>query len=394
MTAVETLFWLSLAVLFYCYIGYGILLFAWNNIKQAFLYPPKNDEFELLPVTLVIAAYNEEDILEQKIKNTLEIDYPRDLFNVIFITDGSTDDSMELIRQYDFITLLHQTERKGKSAAIKRAMRFVKTPVVVFSDANSMLNQGCIKAMVRHYADENVGGVAGEKKILNVDHASVVGQAEGLYWRYESFMKQQDANFNTVVGAAGELFSIRTGLFHPLEDHLILDDFVISMQVCVDGYKIDYEPGAYAIEAPSASLGDEEKRKIRIAAGAYQSISYLKQCLNFFKYPWLSIQYISRRLVRWIACPVLIMLILSSNIWLVVNEQGLLFNYLLLAQGIFYFLALAGRIFIAAGWRMGILSIPFYFVFMNLCLVKGFFNYMKGRQTVLWEKSMREVIAD
>jgi cellulose synthase/poly-beta-1,6-N-acetylglucosamine synthase-like glycosyltransferase len=255
-----------------------------------------------------------------------------------------------------------------------------------------MLNPGCIKAMVRHYADERIGGVAGEKKILNEPHTSLVGQAEGLYWKYESFMKQQESDFNTVVGAAGELFSIRTELFHSFDDQLILDDFIISIHVCLDGYKIEYEPCAYAIESPSASLADEKKRKVRIAAGTYQSISYLTQCFNIFKYPGLSLQYFSRRLLRWAFCPVLIVVILIGNIWLVANSQGIVFDYLLFVQGIFYFLALAGWLFIAAGWRMGILNIPFYFVFMNICLTQGFFKYLQGHQTVLWEKSMREAI--
>jgi len=255
-----------------------------------------------------------------------------------------------------------------------------------------MLNAASIKSIVRHYADEKVGGVAGEKKILNGHHQSVVGQAEGLYWRYESFMKKQDAEFNTVVGAAGELFSIKTELFHSFDDNLILDDFIISMNVCLDGFKIEYEPCAYALETPSASLIEEEKRKVRIAAGAYQAIGYLKQCLNVFKYPLISLQYFSRRLLRWVACPVLIVVILASNISLVIDHQGNIYNYLLLAQTVFYFLALAGRFFIAKGWRMGILNIPFYFLFMNLCLVKGFFNYIQGRQTVNWEKSLREAI--
>jgi len=391
MSLVEILFWLSVAILVYCYVGYGILLFLLNQLKLIFLPSRKPLDFDLLPVTLIVTAYNEEGILLQKIKNTLQIDYPSDHFKIIFIIDGSSDGSENIIRQYDSITLLSQPRREGKLAAIRRAMRFVQTPVVVFSDANSMLNPGCMRAIVSHYSNEKVGGVAGEKKILN-NHSSLVGQAEGFYWKYESFMKQQDANFNTVVGAAGELFSIRTELFYSLEDHLILDDFIISMQVCLNGFKIEYEPLAYAIEAPSISLADEEKRKIRIAAGAYQSIYYSKQCLNIIKYPLLSIQYFSRRLLRWIACPALIMLVLLTNLWLVAHQQGAIFNSFLLAQGIFYLLVVAGRIFVAAGWRMGILNIPFYFIFMNLCLVKGFLNYIQGRQTVLWEKSMREAI--
>ena len=390
MASLEILFWFSLTLLFYCYVGYGLILFIRNKIKRIF-YPFKTDDrFELLPVTLVVAAYNEESVLLQKIKNCFEIDYPGHLLKIIFITDGSTDGSAAMIGRYDSITLLHSTERNGKSAALKRAMQLVQTPIVVFSDANSMLNRGCLRAMVRHYANERVGGVAGEKKILQDGRSSAVGQAEGLYWQYESFIKKQEADFNTVVGAAGELFSIRTKLFRPFADGLILDDFIFSVEVCLKGYKIEYEPGAFAIEAPSISLADEEKRKIRIAAGAYQSVSYLKHRMNIFKYPLLTIQYFSRRILRWIAGPLLLILILITNIGLL--NQHYIFQYFLFGQAIFYLFALAGRIFIAAGRRMGILNIPFYFMFMNVCLVKGFFNYISGRQTVLWEKSMREAI--
>jgi cellulose synthase/poly-beta-1,6-N-acetylglucosamine synthase-like glycosyltransferase len=392
MTILQIIFWISLVILFYCYIGYGALLFILNKIKNSF-YPSKPDhKLELLPVTLIVAAYNEGAVLSQKIKNCFEIDYPRHLLKIIFITDGSTDNSAELIKQHDVITLLHQSEREGKSAALKRAMRFVQTPIVVFSDANSILNPGCLRAIVRHFANKNVGGVAGEKKILQDKSSSAVGQAEGMYWKYESFMKQQDSDFNTVVGAAGELFSIRTELFRSPTDHFILDDFMVSMQVCLKGHKIEYEPGAFSTETSSATLAEEEKRKTRIAAGAYQSVFYLLQCLNLLKYPLLSIQYFSRRFLRWIASPFLIILALIINIELVINQQDYIFYYLLLLQGVFYFLALLGRIFIAAGWRMGIFSIPFYFIFMNICLVKGFFRYIRGRQTVLWEKSIRQAI--
>ena len=388
----KILFWFSLAVLFYCYIGYGVILYVYNHLKAFLSYSRAENRSELLPLTLIVAAYNEEEVLAQKIRNCFEIDYPRELLDIIFITDGSTDDSTNLVGQHDLITLLHQPKREGKFAALKRAMRFVKTPIVVFSDANSMLNAGCLRAIVRHYLNDKVGGVAGEKKILQAEHSSAVGQAEGLYWKYESFMKRQDACFNTVVGAAGELFSIRTELFRAPEIPLILDDFLFSMQVCLQGFKIEYEPEAFAMETPSMSLGDEEKRKIRIATGAYQSILYLKESLNIFKFPFLAVQYLSRRLLRRIASPLLMFLLLVTNIELAINGKGAIFDYVLLAQGFFYLLAVMGRVFVSMGWRVGILNMPFYFTYMNICLVKGLFNYLKGRETVLWEKSIRQAV--
>lgn len=394
MTITIFLFWISLAVLFYCYMGYGIFIFLVNTIKGLFVYrKKKNLSLPALPVTIIITAYNEEAVLEQKIKNTLAIDYPVDKLHVIFITDGSSDDSALLFNRYPFITLLHQPERKGKYAAIKRAIQNVQTPVVIFSDANTMLNKECIKNIVPHYHNEKVGAVAGEKKIISNKKNSSAGEAERLYWQYESFMKKLDAGLHTVTGAAGELFSIRTSLFKALDDEVILDDFVISMQVCLQGYKIAYEPEAFAAELPSASLAEEEKRKVRISAGAYQSMGYLKDCLNIFKHPLLAFQFISRRLLRWIFCPPLLVVLLLTNILIVFRHTDTdLYNLLLYAQAGFYVLAFSGWIIARSGKKTGILTIPFYFIFMNYCLVKGFLKFINGRQSVLWEKSLRQAV--
>jgi poly-beta-1,6-N-acetyl-D-glucosamine synthase len=391
MSASGYIFWVSLVILFYCYFGYGLIIFLLNNIRVLFQGKKKQVPPVMMPVTLIVSAYNEAAIIRKKIINTLAIDYPKEKLEIIFITDGSSDETPELVSSNASIRLLHLPERRGKYAAIKRAMREVKTPIVIFSDANSMLNTECIKRIVSHYADPKVGGVAGEKKILQNNYISAVGEAEGLYWQYESFMKKQDAELYTVVGAAGELFSIRTSLFKESDDNLVLDDFVISMQVCLQGFKIRYEPDAFATELPSASLREEEKRKVRISAGAYQSIGILKGCLNFFKYPLLAFQFISRRLLRWVFCPVLLFTLLFSNIVLIM-AQG--YNYFyevtLMAQVFFYFFAILGWLFIKAGKRAGLFTIPFYFVFMNYCLIKGFARFLQGKQSVLWEKSLRQ----
>jgi hypothetical protein len=164
------------------------------------------------------------------------------------------------------------------------------------------------------------------------------------------------------------------------------------MQVCLQGYKVEYEPDAFATESPSASLYEEEKRKVRISAGAYQSIGLLKSCLNIIRYPLLSFQFISRRLLRWVFCPLALVILLASNIILVMEHNTSIFSSILLVQTAFYAFALFGWIFIHAGKRAGIFTIPFYFIFMNYCLVKGFLRFVLGKQTVLWEKSLRQVV--
>ncbi|MBK8953628.1 MAG: glycosyltransferase family 2 protein [Chitinophagaceae bacterium] len=383
------IFWISISILFYCYLGYGLLVFFLNNIKVLFTGRKSIEITEWPAVSLIISAYNENDILEQKITNTLSIDYPTEKLKVIVVTDGSGDGSENIVKQYGSIQSLHKAEREGKTAALKRAMKHVDTPYVVFSDANTMLNTECLKKIIAHYKNKRTGAVAGEKKILQNNNFSAVGEAEGIYWQYESFMKKMDAELYTVVGAAGELFSIRTSLYKEPDDKIILDDFVLSMMVCLQGYRIAYEPGAFATESPSASFEEERKRKVRISAGAYQSIGYLRQCLNIFKYPALSFQYISRRLLRWTACPLLLVIVLVCNVVLAVNSNNGLYQSLLLTQLIFYLFAFAGWLFALAGKRAGLFTIPFYFVFMHYCLVSGFVKFVRGKHSVLWEKSTR-----
>jgi Glycosyltransferases, probably involved in cell wall biogenesis len=390
MPVIEMVFWFFIFLVVYCYAGYGAFLFVFNSIKQKLNSQKKESIITDWPsVTFIIPVFDEEDIIEQKIENTLSLNYPANKLNVIFITDGSRDGSVDVIKNYPDTLLLHMPERRGKSAAIKRAMRYVKTQFVVFSDANAILNSDALQLLMKHFADSKVGGVAGEKKVMN-KKLFAAGMAEGIYWRYESFLKKQDAAFYSVVGAAGELFAIRTHLFKSFDDSIILDDFMISVQVCLQGYRFAYEPGAYAIETPSVSLGDEKLRKVRIAAGAYQTISQLPGCFNMFKYPLLCFQYFSRRLLRWTVCPLLFVLIFFINVYLLRINASAVYFYLMLGQIVFYIAAFFGWLTVKINRNPGWLTIPFYFVFMNMCLYRGFFNFISNKHTVLWKKSLRE----
>lgn len=389
MILFQLIFFVSLAVLFYSYLGYGGLV--WIVTRNRSAHQSGTHEAEWSAISLIIPAYNEGNILDQKISNSLAIDYPAHRLNIILVTDGSTDESATVVRRYPSIQLIHQPQRQGKYAAICHAMQQVETPIVVFTDANTLLNPECLKRMVPHYQDPAVGGVAGEKKIRMDAHHSAVGQAEGLYWHYESFMKKMDARFYTTVGAAGELFSIRTALFKADQKAWIIDDFMIAMQVCLQGYRMAYEPGAFATEAPSVSLAEEQKRKIRIAAGAYQAATYLGKALNVRQYPRLAFQYFSRRILRWFACPLaLLLLLLSNGVLLYLSPDNAFYQWVMLLQGGYYLLSLAGWLLLRTGKKAGILSIPYYFLFMNVCLIRGFLLYKQGKQTALWEKAARQ----
>ena len=381
----QTLFWISFFLLFYTYIGYGLLLILYNALRSE----KTNAEQDFFPgVTFLVPAYNEEKIIRQKIENSLQLHYPAGKLSFVFITDGSTDDTPNIIKEYTAIKLLHQPIRGGKSAAINRAMKELTTPIVVFSDANTMLDPQSIKKLVRHFADEKIGGVSGEKRIAPVDD-SAVGFGEKLYWQYESILKKANARFYTLVGAAGELFAIRTSLFTSLNENIILDDFIISAGICRKGFRFIYEEEAVAIETSSISLAEERKRKVRISAGCYQALFSLTGLLNPLRHTKVSFQYISHRVLRWTACPLSLPLLFISNAFLYLQTPSTVYAFFFGGQIIFYLLALMGWMF--SGKPIArILLVPYYFTFMIFSQYLGFYRYITKRQTVFWEKAVRK----
>ncbi len=390
MSALTAIFWTCLFIVFYSYLGYAVILFCLVKCKE-FLFRNdfKVDASYQPSVALIIPAYNEEDFISIKIKNTLELDYPRQKLSVIFITDGSTDQTPEIISKYSQFKLMHQPERKGKPAAMNRAMKTVTEPVVIFCDANTLLNKDCINEIVKHYADPKVGGVAGEKKILQTSQVTTTSSGEGLYWKYESFIKKMDSAFYSVVGAAGELFSLRTALYDAIEENTVIEDFVTSLRICLKGYIIRYEPRAYAMETSSVSMKEEQKRKIRISAGAFQAMLVLKPLFNVIRYPKLSFQFISHRVLRWALCPFCLLLIFISNFLLIIISESRLFTYLFLAQVIFYISAVIGWVLAFSGVKNKFLYVPYYFLFMNVSVLLGMYRMITKKQSVLWEKAGR-----
>jgi cellulose synthase/poly-beta-1,6-N-acetylglucosamine synthase-like glycosyltransferase len=390
MLTLKIIFWASAAAIFYSYFGYGLLAFLLSLFKKQRKHPAIPDAAAMPGLTVVIAAYNEAAFIVRKIENTLALRYPAGKLQIIVVADGSTDDTAGAVPAADNIKVLYQRERRGKAAAINRAMLYLQTPLVLFSDANTELNDDALLQVVKHFADARTGAVAGEKKIGPVQQATAAGVGESLYWQYESLMKRLDARLYSAVGAAGEVFAMRTVLFRPLNEDVLLDDLDISLEVASRGYRIAYEPAAYAIEAPSASLAEEKKRKVRIGAGALQTLVHHSRAVNLFKNPAFAFIFFSRRLLRWIICPLCMVLVFFTNILLAWQSDGPLFISLLAAQLLFYLLALVGWLLSHKKTQWFIFYAPFYFVFMNFCLVEGFIGYLRGTQTVLWEKARRQ----
>ena len=324
MTAL--IFWFSLSMLAFVYVFYGLFIWLFNKLFRSKSLTTTNDS-ELPEVAFLIAAYNEEDVIREKILNTMALSYPAEKLFIYVISDGSNDNTNAIIKENENVKLLWSPQRKGKTAAINRALPFISQPITIFSDANVMVNSNAIKEIIKHYASPLIGGVSGEKRV-DISETKNASSTEGIYWKYESFLKKEDAKLNSLVGAAGELFSIRTNLFIPIPEDTLLDDFTISMNIIQQGYKIAYEPNAYASENPSLNINEEYKRKVRIGAGGLQSVTRSLQFLNPFRYGLLTFQYFFHRFSRWIISPILIPLVFIANGFLIAQSNLYLFIFI------------------------------------------------------------------
>ena len=393
MLLLKVLFWICLFIVFYTYLGYGMLLWLIIRIKRLVkgrpTPTPMPTDDELPTMTLMICAYNEQDVVAEKMQNTRALDYPKDKFWVMWVTDGSTDRTNELLAAYPEVDVVYSPERRGKTAALKHGLREIKTQYVAFTDANTMINSGAMKEIARLFMDKTVGCVSGEKRVAARKAGEMAAEGEGLYWRYESTLKKWDSELYSTMGAAGELYAMDPALCHDVPDNALLDDFMMSMYVVDEGHRIVYAPDAYALEYGSADIHEESKRKRRIAAGGLQSIWWLRKMLNPFRQPLVAFQYISHRVLRWSVTPIAMVLLLILNAVLVAMEAGCFFTVMLILQLLFYLAALLGYILSEHGHRNKLLYTAYYFVFMNLNVFRGMVYLKSHSNSGAWEKARR-----
>ena len=387
MTVLKIIFWICVFIVFYTFAGYGIILFICVKLKELFV---KKEEFpvreEFPDVTLLIAAYNEADFIERKMENCRKLDYPSGKLHLLWVTDGSTDATPSLLRAWPENTVLHEDARKGKTAALNRAMEHVSSPIVVMTDANTELNPESIYRIVRRFDDPDVGCVAGEKRVLA--EGGTAAATEGLYWKYESMLKSLDDRLSSAMGAAGELIAIRSSLWEPIPKGVLGDDMILSMGILRKGYKIGYCRDAWACEKPSADISEEWKRKVRLGACGWQETRMLRDLMNPLRYGVRAWQFVSHRVIRWVLAPSSIVLCLLLNTALVCCGAGTLYAVLLMLQAVFYISALIGLVLD----RKGINSrfhIPFYFLFANFSTFAGLKYYLTFNGNAAWEKARR-----
>lgn len=393
MQAIEIIFWVCLIIVFYTYIGYGIVLYLLVKIKRLFcrkeIKTTEHDDSKLPHITLMICAYNEQDVVDMKMENSLKLDYPKDKLHIVWVTDGSNDDTNNRLAKYPEVRVLHRPERRGKTAALNRGISMAETSIIMMTDANTMVNEGAAREVARLFEDPKVGCVAGEKRVMARCEGQAAAEGEGLYWKYESTLKRWDSELYSAMGAAGELNAIRKELYEEMPEDTLLDDFIMSMKMVDNGYRIAYTADAYAMEYGSANFEEEGKRKRRIAAGGLQSIWRLRKMLIPLKQPLVTFQYVSHRVLRWSITPIALMALIPLNVLLVMDNRGGIYTTIWILQILFYAAALAGYIMACKGRKNKILYIAYYFLFMNINVFRGMAYLCRHKNNGAWEKAKR-----
>jgi cellulose synthase/poly-beta-1,6-N-acetylglucosamine synthase-like glycosyltransferase len=334
-------------------------------------------------VSLVVAAYNEASCIQQKLENSLALQYPAEKFEVLIGSDGSTDGTDDIVRRcQDARVRLSPAPRAGKTTVLNRCIPMARGDIVVLSDANSMIEPEAIERLVRHFEDPEVGAVCGKLKLYNPTKQDY---EESAYWSYESLIKLYEGRRGAVVGANGGLYAIRRTLFTELPPSTIVDDFVIPLRILEKGYKVVYEEAAVAHEETTEDYGKEFGRRARIAAGNFQSLRMVPGLLlPTAGFP--AFAFWSHKLLRWCA-PALMGLALVANVFLL---DSLFYRFTLLGQALFYALAYLGKVgALKRGSAKRVASVAYYFVTMNLAIVVGFWRFLRNTQRAAWDRTAR-----
>lgn len=385
------LFWLSGLALFWTYFGYPALMAV-----RARLMPRRivRDDSLTPPLTVLIPAYNEADVIRRKLENTVALDYPQDKLQILVIDDGSTDGTPDIVREFAprGVTLLQQPKRGGKMGGVNRGFENATGDIVVLSDASPDYDKDALRLLARNFADEKVGVVVGALRVWDAGNA--VAKPAGMYWKYESALRKWESSTGSTVAVHGNMFAVRRPLYKPLRQHTINDEFSIAMEVMRQGYRVVYEPKAISYDLASANMGDEFKRRARINAGRFQALF----SAGYLNAPSLELRFrlFSHKLLRPLT-PVFMLIALVTNILIVLlglfgDVTGFLTPPLwfwvlaLFGQIGFYALAYMGYQAEKAGKPSKLLSVPYFFVSSNLAALVGLWRWLRNAQAVTWQK--------
>lgn len=384
MRLAAKVFWSLGAAVAYTYAGYPAILALLGRRRPE---PPAPEPERLPSVTLIIAAYNEEQVILEKLGNAIGLDYPRDLLEIIVAADGSSDRTAALVRDHapPGVRLLHRPQRRGKVPAINRAAAAASGEILVFSDANNSYAPDAIRELVRPFADPSVGGVIGAKHVVRGEDD--LGDGEGLYWRYESFIQRMETRLGSCTAAVGEIMAVRRTAFEPAPEGIICEDFYQVMRLLRRGHRVVYQPSARSIERVSATPGDEMKRRTNIIAGRFQAMSMARQLLPVNS-PRLVWQVLSHKFMRPLVPIAMIGMALSNLVLAVGGSRRWL--AMLVAQAAFYLTAWLGTRTALPGPGGRIATLAAFLVRSNVAALMGLRRFALNRDGMhLWERVQR-----
>jgi cellulose synthase/poly-beta-1,6-N-acetylglucosamine synthase-like glycosyltransferase len=376
-------FWAAAVLLVQTYVLYPGWLWLLDRLGRGRGREPGQPEPTWWPtVTLVVAAHDEASCIAEKLENSLALDYPPDRFEVVIGSDGSTDGTDAIVQAHpDPRVRLSAAPRAGKTSVLNRCIPQARGELVVLSDANTRIDPRALKALVRHFQDPAVGAVCGRLQLYNPRRAEF---EESAYWRYESWLKAMEGRQGAVVGANGGLYAIRRVHYRPLPPSTIVDDFVIALRLLEQGQRVLYEPEALAWEETTEDDAREFGRRVRIAAGNFQSLGLVPGLLSPLRgFP--AFAFWSHKVLRWVA-PGLMAVAFLANLALLGHP---LYRATMAAQLAFYLLASLGRTGLGPVALRRLAGLAFYFVAMNLALVVGFWRFVRHAQAAAWERTAR-----
>lgn len=389
----EIIFWISVGIIFYTYFIYPIVLSILSGIYQVkkdaqYLFnrsQRRTKDIDDLPnVSIVIAAYNEESCIKERIDNLLLLDYPAEKINIHIASDGSSDGTNAILSSYSANNYHAHIfkENRGKMSVLNDLVNICEDEIIVFSDANTHFETDVIKKLVRHFVDEKMGVVCGELHLVD----GISGDnMDGIYWRYEQVLKFHESRLGALLGANGAIYAIRKSLFEPLPANTIVDDFQIAMNISRKKYITHYDPEAIAIEEVAPNLKAEAGRRIRIGLGNYQAFFKMPWALNPLL-GWRFVAYISHKVFRWFAPHMMIIALLANLLLLEIP----VYQLLMLLQVVFYTIALYGLYRESKGKKTsGIVTLITFFLSMNVALFKGFIRYFTSNVQGTWQRTSR-----
>lgn len=374
----QFVFWSSLAIVLYSYIGYPLLLFFIKVLRRNGRYASNNDYRPT--VCLLISAYNEEKVLRKKIENSLGLNYPNDKLRVLVASDGSDDRTVAIAGDYEDlgVEVFHRHQRTGKSAVLNDVMESIEEEVVVFTDANSLFAEDAIEKLVSHFQNPNIGCVVGKLRYVD-KHTTSVSKGEGLYWRYEGLLSRLESSLGSVLVANGSIFAIRRDLFTKLCPE-VANDFQLPIEIGSRGYGVLYESEAMAFERSAIFWQEEFKRKVRIVLRGLTGYSLMRKKLAGLR----SFQFFSHKLLRWVIGP-LLFVALASNVMLV--GESSFYSVMLALQVVFYLAALNGWRVRRARKPHPLFYVPFYFTMVNLAAGVALAKFLSGERQSTWDKA-------